>query len=64
MNQMLGIPVEMLWEKIPGFTDQDVDRARALIESGDTINHLIYTLGNAAAAATVTRARCYTTWRS
>lgn len=44
MGQMLGIPVEMLWEKIPGFTDQDVDRALKLVTEGDTVNHLIYTL--------------------
>lgn len=27
---MLGIPAELLWEKVPGFTDQDVDRAKEL----------------------------------
>lgn len=27
---MLGVPVEMLWEKIPGWTDQDVARAKQL----------------------------------
>ena len=33
LAQMLNIPVQLLWEKIPGFTDQDVERAKALIES-------------------------------
>jgi hypothetical protein len=31
MAQMLGVPVELLWEKVPGFTDQDVERAKALL---------------------------------
>lgn len=34
LAQMLGVPVEMLWEKIPGWTDQDVERARALVREG------------------------------
>jgi hypothetical protein len=45
MNQMLGIPVEMLWERIPGWTDQDQDRATALIEAGDKLDKMIFTLG-------------------
>jgi hypothetical protein len=31
--QMLGVPVEMLWEKIPGWTQQDVERAKALAQA-------------------------------
>lgn len=35
LAQMLGLPPELLWEKIPGFTDQDVERARTMVaESG------------------------------
>jgi hypothetical protein len=30
----LKIPVEMLWEKIPGWTDQDSERAKTLVENG------------------------------
>jgi len=30
----LHIPVEMLWEKLPGWTDNDSTRAKQLIESG------------------------------
>lgn len=30
LAQMLKVPVELLWEKIPGFTQQDVERAKAL----------------------------------
>jgi hypothetical protein len=29
---MLGVPVELLWEKIPGFTEQDVDRAKTILQ--------------------------------
>lgn len=30
----LQVPLEMLWERIPGWTDTDVDRAKELVESG------------------------------
>ena len=30
----LKVPLEMLWEKIPGWTDTDVSRAKELIEDG------------------------------
>lgn len=30
----LKVPVEMLWERIPGWTDSDSERAKTLIESG------------------------------
>lgn len=38
---MLSVPVELLWEKIPGFTDQDVDTAKALIEQGGSMEALL-----------------------
>lgn len=41
---MLGVPVEMLWERIPGWTDQDVSRAKAIVESGGSLEQLIATL--------------------
>jgi hypothetical protein len=44
MQQMLGIPAEMLWERIPGWTDQDQTRAVELIKSGDTLEKLMVTL--------------------
>jgi len=31
----LKVPVEMLWEKIPGWTDDDVQRAKELADSGE-----------------------------
>lgn len=37
MAQMLGIPLEMLWERIPGFTDFDVERAKALAMRDDEV---------------------------
>jgi hypothetical protein len=41
MAQMLGVPVEMLWPRIPGWTDQDQDKATELLKSGDALDHLI-----------------------
>lgn len=32
LAQMLKVPVELLWEKIPGFTQQDVERAKSLFQ--------------------------------
>lgn len=34
MATMLGVPVQMLWEKIPGWTDQDVEEATRLSQGG------------------------------
>ena len=34
LAQQLGVPLEMLWERIPGWTDDDVRRAKELVESG------------------------------
>jgi hypothetical protein len=45
MQQMLGVPAEMLWERIPGWTDQDQVRAVDIIESGDQLEKLMVTLG-------------------
>jgi hypothetical protein len=45
MQQMLGIPAEMLWERIPGWTDQDQVRATEIIQSGDSLDKLMITLG-------------------
>jgi hypothetical protein len=36
----LKVPIEMLWERIPGWTDIDVQRAKELVESG-SIEQLI-----------------------
>jgi hypothetical protein len=33
----LQVPIEMLWERIPGWTDDDVQRAKELVESGSLI---------------------------
>lgn len=40
MAQMLSIPPEVLWEKIPGWTQQDVERAKAVAASADSIGSL------------------------
>ena len=51
----LKVPVEMLWERIPGWTDDDVKRAKDMVESG-SLDQLIAALeaqtqADAAAAA-------------
>lgn len=37
LTQMLQVPPEVLWERIPGVTDQDVKRWRAAAERGDAL---------------------------
>jgi hypothetical protein len=44
MQQMLGIPAEMLWKRVPGWTDQDQQQAVELIKSGDSLDKLMVTL--------------------
>jgi len=41
MAQTLQVPVEALWEKIPGITDQDVTYWKSLRESGDVMGELV-----------------------
>lgn len=58
MAVQLKIPVEMLWEKLPGWSDGDTERALQLVESGG-IEQLLAQIGsdleqeNAAAAAEI-----------
>lgn len=35
--QMLGMPVEILWERLPGFTQQDIERARELLQANNSV---------------------------
>lgn len=37
LAQMLGVPVELLWERIPGWTQQDVARAKELARDSDSL---------------------------
>lgn len=39
--QMLGVPPQVLLPKIPGFTQQDVDEAKDLMEQADVIGSLL-----------------------
>src|SRR5437868_14359354 len=48
---MLQVPVEMLWEKIPGWTDQDVERAKQLLEDGGPLVKLMEQLAAGQAPA-------------
>lgn len=34
LADMLGVPIEMLWERIPGWEDTDVERAKELVLDG------------------------------
>lgn len=38
---MLGVPAELLWEKIPGWTDQDIERAKILVQQDDGLAALL-----------------------
>lgn len=38
---MLAVPVEVLWEKIPGWTDQDVARAKLIADQGGGLDALM-----------------------
>lgn len=42
--QMLGIPPEVLWPKVPGMTQQDVDEAKLLVEARGGIEQLMLDL--------------------
>ena len=44
---MLGIPVELLWGKLPGFTQQDVEEAKAIVASRGGIEAVLAELANA-----------------
>lgn len=40
LTQMLQVPPEVLWERIPGVTQQDVERWKAAADSGDPLTQL------------------------
>lgn len=41
LAQMLGVPVEALWEKIPGWTQQDVEHAKTIAAEGGSLEELM-----------------------
>lgn len=47
LAQMLGMPVEVLWRKVPGLTDQDVDEARQIVEERGGIMDVLNRLADA-----------------
>jgi hypothetical protein len=51
MAQMLSIPAEGLWDRVPGVTDQDVERWKALREDGDVLGALVTEMNRSAGAA-------------
>lgn len=54
MSQMLGVPLEMLWERIPGFTDFDVERAKQLVLRDDEVMRSLREIMDAAEPAPTT----------
>lgn len=46
MAQMLGFPPELLWAKVPGFTQLDVDEAKVALEASGGMEALIRSLGD------------------
>lgn len=50
----LQVPVEMLWEYIPDWTDTDVQRAKDLVTSGDAIDQILAELANQGGGADTT----------
>lgn len=52
MAQMLQIPPSVLWERIPGWTQQDVERAKAAASSGDGFSQLAQMLDRQMGGAT------------
>lgn len=48
MAAQLGVPLEMLWERIPGFTDFDVERAKSLVLRDDEVMRTLREIMNAA----------------
>jgi hypothetical protein len=40
LTQMLQVPPEVLWERIPGVTQQDVERWKAAAEKGDALGQM------------------------
>lgn len=45
---MLGFPAELVWEKIPGLTQQDIERAKSIVQEGGGIEALIRQLTESA----------------
>ena len=51
MAQMLGIPPQALWERVPGVTQRDVERWEGLAASGDALGNLTALLDSQAQPA-------------
>lgn len=51
LTQMLGVPPEVLWERIPGVTETDVERWKAAAEKGDALGQLNDIIGKQMSSA-------------
>jgi len=54
LAQMLNVPVQVLWEKIPGWTQTDVERAKALAAEGGSMDQMLAELAGGQTSAPVT----------
>ncbi len=54
LASQLGVPPEMLWEKIPGFTQTDVETAKSIVMQQGGMDKLIRELIDAAQTTPVT----------
>lgn len=57
MASQLGVPLEMLWERIPGFTDFDVERAKSLVLRDDEMSRALVDLAGAASPSSAAVSR-------
>lgn len=51
LAQMLGVPPEELWDRVPGVTQQDIRRWKAAAAQGDALSNLTAMLDRQAAAS-------------
>ena len=55
LTQMLGVPPEELWERIPGVSQQDVERWKATAKENDALGQLTATINKQMAPAGTTQ---------
>lgn len=53
LAQMLGVPPQVLWERVPGVSQQDVEEWKAIAASGDSLGQLTALLDSQSSMAPV-----------
>ena len=41
LSTMLGVPAQVLWDRIPGWTAQDTTKAKQLLDDGDALSRMM-----------------------